>query len=185
MNDGVAFQMTELHAAQNVRRPLVNRPAIWDLPSAVSPTGVAFSLVLLATQVPPKVAALGLVGTHMLVKRLLPHLQTACDQCGAEFQSQQGTRLFFNPGCYRERIACFLRTFNRQFTGSLWTVAARARIEAQLAANGRLVTPNRAGNSRDAVLGFHKAGNLITFNLAAVLVIHRTASTCRSRSLEC
>jgi hypothetical protein len=38
---------------------------------------------------------------------------------------------------------------------------------------------------RDAVLGFHKAGNLVSFNLAEVFVIHRATSTCRSGSLEC
>jgi hypothetical protein len=40
-------------------------------------------------------------------------------------------------------------------------------------------------NLRDVVLGFHKAVNLISFNLAEVFVIHRATSTCRSRSLEC
>jgi hypothetical protein len=35
------------------------------------------------------------------------------------------------------------------------------------------------------VLGFHKSVNLISFNLAEVVVIHRATSTCRSESLEC
>jgi hypothetical protein len=37
---------------------------------------------------------------------------------------------------------------------------------------------------RDVVLGFHKAVNLISFDLAEVFVIHRAIATCRSGSPE-
>ncbi len=110
--------------------------------------------------------ALGLIGVHMLVKRLVAHWQTACDLLGAPLQSQQRTGLFLHQGCYRVRIAPLLRAFNRQFAGLLWTVAPRAGIAAQLAADRGLVTSDRAGDLRDAVPSFHKAGNLGSFNLA-------------------
>ena len=177
--------MTDLLATLNVRRALAQGPAVGDLPSAVSPNGVALSLLLLAAQVFPQGAALGLISVHMLVKRLVAHWQTACDLLGAPLQSQQRTGLFLYPGCHRIRIATLLGTFNRQFAGLLWTVAPRAGIAAQLATDHGLVTSDQAGDLRDAVLGLHKAGNLVSFNLAEVFVIHRATSTCRSGSLKC
>ena len=184
-DDGVEFPMTNLPATFNVRRALAQRSAVGDLPPAVSSTGVAFSLLLLAAQVCPQGAALGLVGVHVLVKRLVAHRQTASDLLGAPLQAQQGTGLLFHPGRYRAGVATLLGTFNRQLTGLLSAVATRACIAAQLAADRGLVASNQTGDLRDAVLGFHKAGNLVSFNLAEVFVIHRATSTCRSGSLEC
>jgi hypothetical protein len=40
-------------------------------------------------------------------------------------------------------------------------------------ADGGLVASDQAGDLSDAVLGFHKAGNLVSFNLAGVFAIHR------------
>ncbi len=177
--------MTDLLTTFNVRRTLAQGPAIGDLPPAVTPTGVAFSLLLLAPQVLPKAAALGLVCVHMLVKRLIAQRQLAGDLFGAQLHPQQGCSLFLDPGFYRVRIAAVLGAFNRPFTGLLWSLPTRADIAAQLAADRGLVTSNQAGDLRDAVLGFHKAGNLVSFNLAGLFVIHRATSTCRTGSLEC
>jgi hypothetical protein len=41
------------------------------------------------------------------------------------------------------------------------------------------------GNLRDVMMGFHRAVNLIYFDLAEVFVIHRATSTFRSGSLGC
>ena len=90
----------------------------------------------------------------MLVKRPVYHSQTASDLIGTPLQSRQGT-------------------------GLLGAVAVRACIAAKLAADRGLVASNQAGDLRDAVLGFYKAGNLVSFNLGEGLVIHRATSTCR------
>ena len=182
---GVAFPMTNLLATFKASRALAQRSAVKDLPPAVSSTGVAFSLLLLAAQVFPQGAALGLVGVNVLVKRLVAHRQTACDLLGAPLQAQQCTGLLFHPGRYRAGVTTLLGAFSRQFAGLLGAVAARASITAQLAADRGLVVSNQTGDLRNAVLGFHKAGNLVSFNLAEVFVIHRATSTCRSGSLEC
>ncbi len=65
------------------------------------------------------------------------------------------------------------------------SVASTPRIAAQIATDRGLVTSEQFGNLRDVVLDFHKAMNLISFNLAEVFVIHRATSTCRSGSLKC
>jgi hypothetical protein len=63
---------------------------------------------------------------------------------------------------------------------------ARAGIAAQLSYDRELKTSDKTGDLHDNLLGdLHKAGNLVSLNLAEVFVIHRATSTCRSRSLEC
>ena len=70
-DDGVAFPMTHLLAALNVRRALAQRHAVGDLPLAITTTGVALYLLLLllllATQVLPQRGALSLVCINMQV----------------------------------------------------------------------------------------------------------------------
>ena len=85
----------------------------------------------------------------------------------------------------RAGIAARLGAFAVKFTGLVGSVASTPGIAAQLATDRGLVASRRSGNLRDVVLGFHKAVNLISFNLAEVFVIHRATSTCRSGSLEC
>jgi len=177
--------MTDLLATLNVRRALAQRPAVRDRSPAGSPTGVAFSLLLLGTQVLPQTTALDLVGAYMLVKRLLTHSQTGSDLRGTPLQSQQAIGLFFHQGRHRGRSTTFTRAFNRQFAGLLGAVAARACITTRLAADRELVASDQTGDLHDAVLSFHKAGNVVSFNLAEVFVIHRPTSACRSVSVEC
>jgi len=172
-NDGVLFPMTDLLAALNARRALAQGPAFGDLPPAVSPASVALSPLLLAAQVVPQFAALALVCVHVLVKRL-----------GAPMQSQQGTALFFHQGLHHVRISASLGAFNRQFAGLFSSATSKPGIAILLAADRSLVASDQTGDLRDAVLDFHKAGNLVSFNLAEVFVIHRTTSTCRPETRE-
>ena len=65
------------------------------------------------------------------------------------------------------------------------SISPTASVTMQLATDRGLVASKQYSNLRDVVLGFHKAVNLISFNLAEVFVIHRATSTCRSGSLEC
>ena len=53
-----------------------------------------------------------------------------------------------------------------------------ARLAITTADRG-LVASDQARDLCDAVLGFHKAGNLVSFNLAEVFVIHWATSSCR------
>jgi len=59
--------MTNLLTTFNVRWALAQRPAVGDLSPAVSTTGLALSLLLLATQVLPQGAAMRLVCINMQV----------------------------------------------------------------------------------------------------------------------
>jgi len=78
-NDGVAFPMTHLQALVNERWALAQGPAVGNLSPAVSTTGVALSLLLLATQVLPQGAAMRLVCINMQVQRFMAHWQLAGD----------------------------------------------------------------------------------------------------------
>ena len=184
-NDGVAFPMTHLQAFVNVRWALAQRSAVGDLPPAVSTTGVALSLLLLAAQVLPQGAAMRLVCINMQVQRFMAHWQLAGDLLGAPLKPQQRTGLLFHPWRKRAGVAARLRAFTGKFTGLFSSVASTPGITSQLATDRGLVSSKQLRNLRDVVLGFHKAVNLISFNLAEVFVIHRATSTCRSGSLEC
>ena len=140
-DEGVAFPMTNLLAPFNVRSALAQRSAVGDLPPAISPAGVAFSLLLLTTQVLPKIAAQGLVGVNMLVKRFMAHWQLTGDLLGAPLQAQQGVGLPLHPGRYCVGIAAVLRAFSGYFTGLLGTVPARADIATQFTTDGGFMSP--------------------------------------------
>ena len=73
----------------------------------------------------------------------------------------------------------------RQVHRLVGSAAATPGIAVQLATVRGLASSKQLGNLRDVVLGFHKAVNLLSFNLAEVFVIHRATSTCMSGSLEC
>jgi hypothetical protein len=184
-NDGVTFPMTNLLTTFNVRRALAQRSTVGDLPPAVSTTGVALSLLLLATQVLPQGAAMHLVFVNMHVQRFMAHWQLARDLLWAPLQPQQRTGLLFHPGRKGAGVAARFRAFAGKFTSMFGFIASTPGIAAQLATDRGLVASKQLGNLRDVVLGFHKAVNLISFNLAEVFVIHRATSTCRSGSLEC
>jgi hypothetical protein len=121
----------------------------------------------------------------MQVKRFMANWQLAGDLLWAPLQPQQRTGLLFHPGRKRAGVAAQVRAFAGKFTGLFGSVASTPGIAAQLATDRGLVSPKQLRNLRDVVLGFHKAVNLISFNLAEVFVIHRATSTCRSGSLEC
>ena len=61
INDGFTFAMTNLLTTFNLRSALTQRPAVVNLFPAVFPTGVALSLLFLATQVLPRGADMRLV----------------------------------------------------------------------------------------------------------------------------
>ncbi len=64
------------------------------------------------------------------------------------------------------------RRFAGKFTGLLGSVAWTFGIAAQLATDRGLVSSKQLGNLRDVVLGFHKAINLISYNVGGVFVIN-------------
>lgn len=165
--------MTHLLAALNVRRAFAQRPAVGDLPPAVTTTGVAFSLLLLATQVLPQVAAMSLVGIHVQVKRLMAHGQLAGNLLRTPLQLEKYIGLLFHSRRKRAGVAARFRALSSQFTGLLGSISPTASVTMQLATDRGLVASKQYSNLRDVVLGFHKAVNLISFNLAEVFVIHR------------
>ena len=179
--DGVAFPMTDLLATLNVFRALAQGPAVGDLPSEVSTTAEDLTLLLLVAQAFPQGAALGLIGVDMLVRRLVADYQTTRELLEAKLQSQEGIGLFLHPGCHRIQIATLLGVFSRQFTGLIRTVAPRVRN----AAYRGVATPDQGVALYYDVLSFHRAGNLLSFNLTEVFVTHRATSTYRSGNFEC
>ena len=140
-DDGVAFPMTHLLAALNVRRALAQRPAVGDLPLAITTTGVALYLLLLllATQVLPQRGALSLVCINMQVKRFMAHGQLAGDLPRAPLQAQQHAGLLFHLGRKRTGVAARFRAFAGKLTGLLGSIASTSRITAQLATDRGLV----------------------------------------------
>ena len=177
--------MTHLQALVNVRWALAQGSAVGDLSAAIPTTGVALSLLLLTTQVLPQRAATRLVCVNMQVKRFMAQWQFAGDLLGTPLQPQKLAGLLFHPGRKRAGVTARFRAFAGKFTSLFSFIASTPSIAAQLATDRGLVASKQSGNLRDVVLGFHKAVNLISFNLAEVFVIHRATSTCRSGSLEC
>lgn len=177
--------MTNLLTTFNVHLALAQRPALGELPPAVSTTGVALSLLLLATPVLPQGAAMRLVCKNKQVQRLMAHRQLAGELLWAPLQPQQRTDTLFHPGRKRAGVAARFRAFAGKFTSLFGSVASTPGITAQLATDRELVSSKHSDNLRDVVLGIHMAVNLISFNLAEVFVIHRTTSSCRPGSLEC
>ena len=170
---GAAFPMTNLLAAFNVDRALARKPAVGDLSAAISPTGVAFSLLLMATRVLPKIAAQGLVWVNMLERRFMAHCQLTGALLGATLQAQQSVRLLFHQGRYCVGIADVLRTFSGYFTRLLGTVLPKADIATQLPADAGLMPIQQLGYLRLIVSGFHEDVNLMSFSLAEVFVGHK------------
>ena len=184
-DDRVAFPMAHLLSSLDMRRPITQGAPVRDLAPSVPPAGVALSLLLVAAQVLPQLAALALVSIHVLVKRFMAYRQLACYLLRAPLQLQQRIDLLLHAGCNGAGVATRFRALECQFTSLLGTVPTKACIATQFTTNRGLVSSKQFGNLRDGVLGFHEAVNLISFNLAEVFVIHRATSTCRSGSLEC
>ena len=184
-DDGATFPMTNLLTTLNLRWALAQRPAVGDLSPAVSTTGVALSLLLLATQVLPQGAVMRLVCINMQVKRFMAHWQLAGDLLWAPLQSQERTGFLFHPGRKGVGVAAQFGALAGKFTSLFGFIASTPSIATQLATDRGLDSSKQSGNLRDVVPGFHKAVDLISFNLDEVFVIHRATSTCRSGSLEC
>ena len=184
-DDGVALPVTDLLAILDVQWALAQGPAIRDLPPAIKSAGITLSLLLLTTQVLPQLTAAGLVSVDILVDRLVAHRQLASDLFRAPLQLQQRSGLRLHPRRHQRGIATALCTLTRQLTGLFRPVATAARIATQLATDRGLAAAEQVCNLCDVVSGFHKAVNLISFNLAEVFVVQLATSTCRSRNLEC
>ena len=70
-NDGVTLPMAHLATLFDMGWPLAQRPPVGDLSTPLLPTGVALFAQFLATQLPPKVPACGLVSIDILVHRFM------------------------------------------------------------------------------------------------------------------
>ena len=161
-------------AAGQIEHEDAQGSAVAALPLAISTTSVALSLLLLAARVLPQGTAMRLVCVNMQVQGFMTYWQLAGDLLRAPLQPQE-----------RTGVAAQLRAFAGKFKGLFGSVASTPSIAAQLATDRGLAASKQSGNLRDVVLGFLRAVNLISFNLAEVFVIHRATSTCRSGSFEC
>ncbi len=84
-------------AILDVRRALAQGSSIRYLTSAVLATGIAFSLLLLAAQVLPQLAAIGFVRIYVQIKRFMTHRQLARDPLRTPLQTNQHIRLALDP----------------------------------------------------------------------------------------
>jgi len=81
-------------------------------------------------------------------------------------------------------IVTVLRTLCQELTDLFGSIAARTSITNQLPANGGLVAIQQLGYLSLIVSSFHEGVNLISFNLAEVVVFHKQQQHARSRSIE-
>ena len=171
-DDRVAFPMTHLLSSFDMRRPITQGAPVRDLAPSVPPAGVALSLLLLAAQVLPQLAASGLVGINMLVKRLMADWQLAGNLLRTPLHAQQIGRLLAHPGGHSRSVSALLRSLGRQLTGLLGPIAFKPAVARELPADSRFVSIQQLGNLSLIVSGFHKGVDLISFHLAEMFVIH-------------
>ena len=183
-DNGVAFPMTDLLATCNLLRALAPRPAVGDFLPLNWSAGATFHRLLLVVRVFPKVAALGIVGVSMLAQGVMTYWQLTVELLGPPHQAKQGIGLLLHPGRYRVGIATVLRSFNRQFTGLLWTAPARAGIKTPFPAYGEPMPIQQFGFLRLIVWGFHEGANLISFSLAEMFVGHKQLLVLGQKALD-
>ena len=171
-NDRVAFPVAHLLSSFDMRRPITQGAPVRDLAPSVPPAGVALSLLLLAAQVLPQLAASGLVGINMLVKSLMADWQLAGNLLRAPLQAQKIGRLLTHPGGHRSGVSALLRSLGRQLTGLLGPIAFKPAVARELPADGRFVSIQQLGNLSLIVSGFHKGVDLISFHLAEMFIVH-------------
>ena len=171
-DDRVAFPMAHLLSSFDMRRPITQGAPVRDLAPSVPPAGVALSLLLLAAQVLPQLAASGLVGINMLVKSLMADWQLAGNLLRAPLQAQKIGRLLTHPGGHRSGVSALLRSLGRQLTGLLGPIAFKPAVARELPADGRFVSIQQLGNLSLIVSGFHKGVDLISFHLAEMFIVH-------------
>ena len=171
-DDRVAFPMAHLLSSFDMRRPITQGAPVRDLASSVPPAGVALSLLLVAAQVLPQLAASGLVGINMLVKRLMADWQLASNLLRTPLQAQKIGRLLAHPGGHSRSVSALLRSLSRQLTGLLGPIAFKPAVARELPADSRFVSIQQLGDLSLIVSGFHKGVDLISFHLAEMFVIH-------------
>jgi len=156
----------------DMRRPITQGAPVRDLAPSVPPAGVALSLLLVAAQVLPQLAASGLVGINMLVKRLMADWQLASNLLRTPLQAQQMSGLLVHPGGHSRSVSALLRSLGHQLTGLLGPIAFKPAVARELPADSRFVSIQQLGNLSLIVSGFHKGVDLISFHLAEMFVIH-------------
>ena len=171
-DDRVAFPMAHLLSSFDMRRPTTQGAPVRDLAPSVPSAGVALSLLLLAAQVLPQLAASGLVGIYMLVKRLMADWQLASNLLRTPLQAQQIGGLLAHPGGHSRSVSALLGSLGRQLTGLLGPIAFKPAVARKLPADGRFVSIQQLGNLSLIVSSFHKGVDLISFNLAEIFVGH-------------
>ena len=108
---------------------------------------------------------MGLVCVYVLVQFLVAHCQGARNPFRAPLHLQKRYGLILQPRCYQRSVAAAC-TLLRQLASLLGAVALTARIAAQVRADRGLAAAQQIRNLCDVVCGFHKAVNLISFDLA-------------------
>ena len=166
------FPMTYLLASFNVRRELAQQSTDGDLPAAISPIGVSFLLLLLATQVLPHMASLVNFAVYVLVKLFMTHYLLTGNLLGASLQAQQDVGLLLHPRRYRAAIAADLRAYSRHFTDLLGSVPARAVITTPFPTDRRFMPIQQLGYLRLTVSSINEGVNLISLSLAKLFVSH-------------
>jgi hypothetical protein len=167
------FLATNLPVAPHLRFTFAQGPSVLELTSSVEPVSITLALLFLASQVFSQLACLALNGIGFLVKRLVAYWQLLCNLFRAPLQLDQFRGLLFNPRLYVVRVTSAFRALFDYFTSLFVTTDTKLNITIEFSADRRLVAPKYFGNLRDCFLDFHKAGNLISLNLAEICVFTR------------
>ncbi len=134
-NDRVAFPMDHLLSGFDMRRPITQGAPMRDLDPPVPPSGIALSLLLLATKVLAQHAASSLVKVNILVKRLMAEWHLACNLLRAPIQFKQLAGLLSHSGRHCGCVPAFLRTLGRTCACLLRPVTFKAPIARKLSAD--------------------------------------------------
>ena len=120
--------------------------------------------MLLAAQALPQLAASGLVGINMLVKRLMADWQLASNLLRTPLQAQRMGGLLAHPGEHSRSVSALLRSLGLQLTGLLGLIAFKPAGARKLPTDGGLVSVQYLGYLRLTVSSFHNGVILIFFS---------------------
>ncbi len=138
-----------------MRGTLAQRSSVGVLLPAVTPAGIAFSLLRLTAQVFPKKSTLSLVGINAQVNRFMADEQLAYKLIWASLKLMQQISLLMHPHAHRAGIAIVLHSINQLLASPFGAVAPRAVVPTQLPADGGLMPVQQFCSFRLIVSGLH------------------------------
>lgn len=149
-----------------MRKPTTQGVPLRDLAPSVQPASVALSLLLLAAQALPPLAASRLVGIYV------SHWQLASNLLRGSLKTQKIRGLLAHLGMHNRSVSALLRSLGRQLTGLLGPIAFKPAFTRKLPADCRFVSIHTFGNLSVIESVFHKGVDVISLNSAEMFAFH-------------